>query len=179
MSHPSLPKACRGGHRSVHPSHTSLPDLHLHCTVAARCLALSSPDISNCTPRSHSLTTASEPARPLTPPAGQSLDLILIPAPWIFPWHWLLRLAASGPSNQGMVSAVSCQCPQRLGLCASCFAPQPEAGISQHLSPSPPCQPPCTHGRQPPHMIPRVSCWLHPVSGLLSQNLSLIGILSS
>lgn len=180
VSHPALPKACRGGCRSVHPSHTSLSDLHLHCPVAARCLALSSPEISNCSPRSHSLTTASEPARPLTPPAGQSLDLILIPASWIFPWHWLLQLAAaaasSRPSNQGIMSAFSCQCLQLLGLCASCFAPQAEAGISQHLSPSPPCQPPCTHGRQPPHMIHRVSCWLHSI---LSLNLSLTCNLSS
>lgn len=158
MSHPTRPKACRGSCRSVHPSHTSLPDLHLHCTVAARCPALSSPDIANCSPRSHSLTTASEPARPLTPPAGRSLDLILIPAPWIFPWHWLLWLAASGPSNQGVVSAFSCQCPQLLGPCASCCAPQAGARILQHLSPSPSCQPSCTHGRQLPHVTLRVSC---------------------
>lgn len=121
VSHPALPKACRGGCRSVHPSHTSLSDLHLYCPVAARCLALSSPEISNSSPRSHSLTTASEPARPLTPPAGQSLDLILIPASWIFPWHWLLRLGSPlPPPPPDLPTRASCQ--PSLASASNCLA---------------------------------------------------------
>lgn len=182
---PRRPKACvRGGGCQIcapfpHPP----PDLYLHCAAAARCPALSSPGISNFSPRSHSLTTASEPARPLTPPAGRALDLILIPAPCVFPWHCLppTRLPTSRPPDHGtgIMFVFSCQHPQLLGPRASCFAHQAEPGISRHLSPPSSASLQAPVGRKPPHMTPRVSRWLHTVSGLLSPNLFQTRSLSS
>lgn len=122
---PRRPKACvrGGGCQICAPFPHPLPDLYLHCAAAAHCPALSSPGISNFSPRSHSLTTASEPARPLTPPAGGALDLILILAPCVFPWHCLpsTRVPTSGPPNHGHRHRVRLLLPAPPTSWPSCF----------------------------------------------------------
>lgn len=91
-------------------------DLHLRSLWPPTPWALSSLEGSNCTPRSHSLTT-SDTARPLTPPSRHNPDLVLISAPCTFPWTPATpgpHLQASRP--QGTSSQPpSCQCPHMPG----------------------------------------------------------------
>lgn len=143
MSHLEDRRSPRDGHRGwrregaarcLSSPHLLLPgDSHLHSPPAAHTRAWSPVDRSSCTPRSHSLTTASDgAARPLTPPSP-ARDLILLSRPWTSPRGPHLRSLppASRPRRPGRSHSLA-RTLTALPLCPSALLLRP--ALHKHLS---------------------------------------------